>query len=380
MIKKTHFLYLSLLGIVMILIWKGLPFFQEPRLWAEEGTIYLKSAFEEGCRAMFLPQQGYYAIIPSVATYMTSLLPIVYIPAFTQYISLLFWILLFTLIIGINRKEYSVGVKISFAFSILFIVLSQYEIFLNTINLQFITPIIFIVTLLYDEGRLAAYQRIGLRVLQIICLLNGVLILLLMPFLLYKALFLQKKYDLVFIYLMSIMLHIGLMMSYEGKNSMMWRIEGNWDLLVKDWNVSFLQVVEHRPTYMMLIGLGIITLFIFKRWSIENGLFLASVGGLILFIDFTKLPHFMILSRYLVIIYALLYLIFVINIPKDRWYGVGSLMLIMIVLYHIFKEEIKLDAYCYHCPKWSEEYPKINSESGANVHPSEEWVIKLKKK
>lgn len=383
MIKRL-ILSLSFLLAVGLVISKEILYFQEPRLWAEEGTVYLKSAFDEGYRAMFMPQLGYYAFIPSVATYMATYLPLLHIPAFTQGVSLLFWIVLFILILGINKKEYSVKIKIPFLFSILFIFLRYPEVFLNTINLQFITPIILLVSILYSEEKLNKYQIIGIRILQFICLLNGILSILLMPYLLYRAVFLDKKYDLVGLYLVSIFIHLGMIGSYEGQSNFMWRIKENWNYLIEDYHKPLLEVIKNRKVYVLIFLIALIALYSNReekrREEAATFLLILSAGVLIIFIDFTKLPEPTIRSRYLVIIYSVLYIVLQI-IFQRKYYRYLFFWGVMLILYMAYKDHFKKESYCKECPKWSEEYQNIYTPQGAKVHPNNKnWIIKLEKK
>lgn len=382
--NRRFILFFSFLLAIGIVITKGTSFFQEPRLWAEEGTVYLKTAFEEGYRAMFMPQLGYYAFIPSVTTYMATYFPLLYIPAFTQGVSFLFWIILFILILGINKKEYSVKIKIPFLFSILFVLMAYPEVFLNTINLQFITPIILLVSILYSEEKLSKYQIIGLRVLQIISLLNGILSILLMPYLLYRAIFLDKKYDLVAIYLLSIFIHLGMIGSYEGQSNLMWRINGNWSYLIEDYHKPLLEIIKNRKVYILIFLIVLIALYNSTRKKIKENVatffLILSVGILVIFIDFTKLPDPRIYGRYLVVIHCIMYIALQIIFPRKYYrylFFWGGMLVLCISYRDIFRQE----KYCKECPKWSEEYKNIDTPQGAKIHPNNKnWIIKLEKK
>lgn len=375
------FSFLLSIGIVVI---QGMALFQEPRLWAEEGTVYLKAAFDEGYIAMFMSQLGYYAFIPSVATYMATYFPLLYIPAFTQGVSFLFWIILFILILGINKKEYSVKIKIPFLFSILFVLMAFPDIFLNTINLQFITPIIMLVSILYNEEKLSKYQIIGLRILQIISLLNGALSILLMPYLLYRAVFLDKKYDLVGIYLLSILIHLGMIGSYEGQSNLMWRINGNWNYLIEDYHKSLLEVIKNRKVYILVFLIALIALYNSTGKEIKEKvatfLLIFSVGILVIFIDFTKLPYPRIHGRYLVVTLSITYIALQIIFPR-KYYRYLFFWGGMLVLYISYRDIFRQERYCKECPKWSEEYKNIDTPQGAKIHPNNKnWIIKLEKK
>ena len=270
-IRKNYYLVISLLVIIGVLLVKSWDFWQEPRLWAEEGTVYLKASLEESWRSALSSQLGYYAIIPSVTIYFSTFSPLQYLPYITQGASLLFWILLFGLIAGINKKEYSAGVKIVYLFSVLFILLSQPEVFLNTINLQFITPLILLVSLLYDEKKLTKIQIMGFRILQVICILNGVLSLLLMPYLLYRAVLKDKKYGLAILYIFLGLLHVYFVLNYSGQSDLMWRVNGNLEYLIQDFERSILRVIANRKIYVILVGLVLLIIGILYAEGRKEG-------------------------------------------------------------------------------------------------------------
>lgn len=373
--------------VVCGIFWKGMPFWEEPRLWAEEGAVYLKSAFENGWKTILMPQLGYYAIIPSMTTYFASLGDIKYIPFWTQNISLFFWMVPFVLIVLLNREEFTPKVKSVFMFALLLLLFSQQEIFLNTINLQFITPIILLISWLYDEDALNKYQIWLLRALQIICLLNGVLGMLLMPFFLYKV-FMERKYNLLFLYLPIIIIHLIMVMLYEGGSNTMERLIGNYQYLIKDLEISIVRTIVNRRSYAVLIFISAIALFIghFKKRREEKRCIISlfiSCFLLILFVDFTKIASPIITSRYLVPIYLIQYIILLIILAKHRFYIllIGTTLFVSFVFIYgkgrgLFRNDY---SYCKECPKWSEEYKKIEQKLPAEIHPAG-WEIKIEDK
>src|SRR4051812_22438841 len=51
-----------------------------PRLWAEEGTVYLAAAWKYGAASLALPHIGYFSLLPNVAGWLASLLPLRWAP------------------------------------------------------------------------------------------------------------------------------------------------------------------------------------------------------------------------------------------------------------------------------------------------------------
>lgn len=391
----SNFLLYIVLGIVFtILYWKGLPFWESPRLWAEEGIIYFEHAYRKGLISVFQARMGYYAIIPSVTAYIATFLPLEYLPAFTQGMSFLFWGILFLLIIKINKEGFrSVWVKITITISVLLILLSTPEIFMNTINLQFITPFILLLTQLYDEEKFMKWQVYFVRILQVICLLNGVLGLFFIPYLLYENGLQKRNYRLILLYALIVIIHFMCLKNYDRmddfydrliikNNDMMSRMMGNYNFLIRDFGESIFRVLANRKIYVFGGGLFLWSLInMFKSRKEEAAfIFAVCVGILILFIDFAKLPEPQIGGRYLVIIHLSFCFLFMLLLRSYLEKSKLILLVLVCVLYYAkFSKILGKDSYCRECPKWKDEYHKIY-DKGAKIHPLEEhWKMKLEK-
>lgn len=122
---------INLLIILPLLFIKSWKFLLEPRLWAEEGSIYLKSVLDNGLESVFKAQQGYYSVIPNVVIYFSSLFDAEFIPYFTVYFSLFVWILFFLLLNNINNhyKEKDYVIRFSLGLAIFFVLFTCQEIF-----------------------------------------------------------------------------------------------------------------------------------------------------------------------------------------------------------------------------------------------------------
>lgn len=192
---------LNLLFILPLFFIKSAKFLFEPRLWAEEGTVYLQTSLQDGFLSLFKLHQGYYSIIPNFTLYFASLGDYQYFPFYTAMVSFFFWCLLFFLINNINSKEFKENYSFKFflGLSVFFILNFFQEIFLNTINLQFITPLILGVLLLYDFEKLSKGQLLFSYFIIVICIFNGVLFFPFIPLLLYK-LYVSRKFKVAIVF------------------------------------------------------------------------------------------------------------------------------------------------------------------------------------
>ena len=85
----TPIRWLGIVAYAAIVLLRHPPLVTQPRLWAEEGTVYLQAALDHGWFALSEPHLGYFALYPNVATFTASLGPLAWVPAVTLVWSLL---------------------------------------------------------------------------------------------------------------------------------------------------------------------------------------------------------------------------------------------------------------------------------------------------
>ena len=128
-----------------------------------------------------------------------------------------------------------------------------------------------------------------------------------MPYLLYKAVLKDKKYGLASLYIFLGVLHVYFVLNYSGQSDLMWRVNGNLEYLIQDFERSILRVLANRKIYVILVGLVLLIIGILYAEGRKEGRkegaveFLTLIGSLFLiifFIDFTKLPMSIIDGRY----------------------------------------------------------------------------------
>ncbi|PCJ20585.1 MAG: hypothetical protein COB02_03430 [Candidatus Cloacimonadota bacterium] len=124
-----------------------------PRFWAEEGSIYFQTAYNEGFfNGLSQVQMGYFSIIPNISTSLASLFPLKSAPYICLIIALLIQSINISLVL--NNKHYfwkSTFNKSILFFSLIFLPFSE-EVFLNTICSQFHLQIsVFLLIYFYQE-------------------------------------------------------------------------------------------------------------------------------------------------------------------------------------------------------------------------------------
>lgn len=132
-------------------------FFLHPRIWAEEGTIYLMHSIKYGFLGIFFPNVdqtasidyiNYYSFLPNLATFVASrFFPIEYAAHITTYFSALFQ-LLTVLIIFKSVNSFIRNKNLCIFVALTPIIFSSVETWVNSINIQFwfTTGILFIIS------------------------------------------------------------------------------------------------------------------------------------------------------------------------------------------------------------------------------------------
>ncbi len=373
-IKKN----LSLFILFPLFLKKSFLFFIDPRIWAEEGSIYFTSAVKYGALSIFKLQQGYFSIIPNFTLYLASLVDYKFVPLFTFAISFIFWILPFWLINNINSDELKDDDLTKFLMGIsLFVLLNNYqEIFLNTINLQFITPIILFIVLLYDFKKLSLIKQILFYILIIICLTNGVLSFPLVPFLIYKMIS-EKKYEIALAF--SIAFIIPILSIFDNATSNSSSISNRF-LLNLNYKIEVFKKHDlidllNNNYYWILLFISLRFLYL-KKYALSY--FLAAALALFVFVDFAKLLHpddiSVIPARYKALLFSFLTIIFFVFVKRPILKYLTALVLVIVFGRNFFKHDF---SHNQNAKKWSQEYKNLYQKKSAEIHPVG-WKIKLK--
>ena len=134
-----------------LMIWRQPELLLEPRLWAEEGHVYLVAALKHGWWSIFMPHQGYYSLLPNLSAYVASLVKLEYAP-WAFIVNSVFWTLGLWFYAFFGQFSYIRSKWQSFVQLLLVIfIAANGEVWLNTINLQFV---LFVLSFLVLHSRL----------------------------------------------------------------------------------------------------------------------------------------------------------------------------------------------------------------------------------
>lgn len=167
--------------LLLVLIFLRAPtLLLEPRLWAEEASLFLRYAYTHSFleSLLLVPQKsaGYFLLVANVpATIAAHMFPLVYAPFVTTYFSLGILLTLFSLILwGHSSVWDTVGKKTLACLVVLFAPSSTGEVWLNSINAQVYCCMIAVCLLLEDLRAVSPRRRWSYRVLLVFCGLSGV--------------------------------------------------------------------------------------------------------------------------------------------------------------------------------------------------------------
>jgi hypothetical protein len=154
------------------------------RIWAEEGTVYLRGAWSGSClAAIAAPHLGYYALWPNaIALIAARCLPLQLAALFMTWCAFSVQVLAGYLIV--QCEAFRVVRTKALALTVLLLTAPSYEVWLNTINSQFYLAVCAALVLISDPGR-AWVQR---SVVLAVAALTGPLTTILTPLFLLRAL------------------------------------------------------------------------------------------------------------------------------------------------------------------------------------------------
>ncbi|NLV73111.1 MAG: hypothetical protein GXY52_00275 [Chloroflexi bacterium] len=127
-----------ILLIAALSYWRAPNLFHDPRIWAEEGAVYLSTAYYSGFwRALVVPHQGYYALVPNVATLLALGAGIPRAAMITTLVAFIVQLLPIALIAFSRSQWWQRPAVRLIGVLIVLLAASSGEVWLNTINSQF---------------------------------------------------------------------------------------------------------------------------------------------------------------------------------------------------------------------------------------------------
>lgn len=359
--------------LLVLFTFKSFPFIIEPRIWAEEGDVYLKDSILNGLNSIVHTHQGYYSIIPSVTLYFASLFNFKFIPYFTLAVSLTFFILLFLLIQNINNDKYDRNFKSIITISFFVILNSIQEIFLNVITLQFITPLILYILSFYDFTKLSKFKFRFILFIIAACTLNGPTSIFIVPLIILKLIRSNRKSEAAFIALLLTICITSIFTTppSDAQVSATIRIKSNMVEILNQMHHGKFGFIIIDNIYFIVIPIFLIFRNLINQDNLQIAILTLVYGG---FFQLTKAVGGG--ERYSAIVYCLMVLAFTLLFLQNRI----AIFSICIVTTFYFGRGFLRTNYSYdkNIKPWSSEYMNLKSNGKAEIHPKG-WYLSLKK-
>lgn len=181
--------WISITFVCLFIFFREKEYFTRPRVWAEEGSIYIQSYLDNGLLFGFFEQHlGYYSLVNKIIIGLgLAFFPFEYIAHITTYASgLIVLSIVITPLFFIS--EYWLDYKKKIILLFFPLILSVEEIWLNTINLQFYFGLFGVYLCLIDYQRIELARKIFLAIMTFLGAFTGVTTIILLPFLIFKYL------------------------------------------------------------------------------------------------------------------------------------------------------------------------------------------------
>ncbi|RHX88345.1 hypothetical protein [Leptospira stimsonii] len=366
----------------LIILFRDIRLFITPRLWAEEGTIYFREAFFGGFKSIFEPSLGYYSFFPRTFSYIASLFPIEMAPLIMTIFSLSIW-LIPHILIGLSKNEYLLSYRNKTICSLVLILTAPSdEIFINSINLHFLTPWILILIGIDNFQKVSKTQTVIYLILIWLSILNGPVAMFVLPIYAYFILS-QKKIKFLFISMLPVLIQLFCIINYDSKNSIYDRFDfslkefgqvfyyrtliypylGSFSVPHSLFNLIGMQKILNFQNTIFIFYLCFILYSIYKKNKFTSSLLLGSLIVSILTYASALNPKYPGLliggDRYFYLPNTMIsigHLFFILQENRImRFTASFSLLLILLCLYSSGTEYITKSPYCSDCANWKTE-------------------------
>ena len=182
--KSTRsFALFTILIFCILVIFREPAYFIHPRIWAEEGTVYIQSYLDSGPWISFIsPHLGYYSLFDNLAVNASLwMLGLVYVAAGTTAFSLVVMCLALFSPYILPSRYWDTEPKRS-TVVLLSLVIGSDAIWLNTINAQFYLCLFSVYVLLAETNALRRKTVIYCSTMLFVASLTGVTSIILLPY------------------------------------------------------------------------------------------------------------------------------------------------------------------------------------------------------
>lgn len=187
---------LLLVGAILFIACREPQYLVHPRIWAEEGSVYLASALVlPWWKALIAAHAGYFALVPNLATLLAArVFPLEWAAAVTTTFAFAVQLVPMAVIACGRSRCWPTHVHRLLAMAAILCSWNTDEIWLSTITSQFwLAATTFLLFLLNHRIQSARQHRV-VCLLLVFCGLNGVLSLLLLPLYVVRALLYRRRW------------------------------------------------------------------------------------------------------------------------------------------------------------------------------------------
>jgi len=165
--------WLMLLSALVLLLVRCPDIWLQPRLWAEEGTVYLPAALaNEFGASLLLVHQGYYSLLDNLVMAVAVLFPLQYVAHFTVYTALLLALVPALIVLTLPSRWWP-DVRSQALWVLALLLLAGEEIYLNLVTCQFHLAAACALLLVVDFSATTVFQRRVLAVLLVTAALSS---------------------------------------------------------------------------------------------------------------------------------------------------------------------------------------------------------------
>jgi len=165
--------FVIMLAAIALLLLRCPPIWLAPRLWAEEGTVYLPSAITLGFwDNLFTVQLGYYSLLDNLVIGFAALFPLQYVAHFTVYMAALIALIPVVMVLRLPSNWWP-DLRSQCVVVLALLLLSGEEAYLNLINSQFYLATACALLLVVDIERTSRLQQVAIALLLLLSALTS---------------------------------------------------------------------------------------------------------------------------------------------------------------------------------------------------------------
>lgn len=178
---------------LLLSAFKSIAAFFEPRLWAEEGSLFYSNAYIHGILYSFQhPYLGYFALLNNTIGALLTFVAIYYVPFITMFLGLLIQQIPVVIVFFLKSKYWDTTLK-KVLFALFYTLSIPYELWSNTTCSHFILGLSCLLLVLVDYTSLTRKSFLAILFLVVVSMLSGPSACFATPFIILRALVEKDK-------------------------------------------------------------------------------------------------------------------------------------------------------------------------------------------